>query len=53
MLEKYANEEEDEEDFYEGSGINYGDQYDSPFDSSKDKQLLISALVTLPLLSKT
>ena len=42
MLEKYANDDDDEEeDFFEGSGIQYNYHYDSPFDSTRDKDLLV------------
>ena len=45
MLERYVNEEEDEEDYYEGAGVTYNYLYDSPFDDTKDKDLLMQALV--------
>lgn len=48
MLEKYANEDDDEEacdEYYGSEGVNYGFLYESPFNSSKDKEMFIQKLV--------
>lgn len=53
LLEKYADEDdEDEDDFNEGSAINYRYHYESPFDSSRDKDMVIQILVRICLYRK-
>ncbi len=47
LLEKYMNEDdgEDEDSYNGGSGMNYSLLYDSPYDSDKDRLMLIEQLV--------
>lgn len=48
MLERYANEDEDEsEEYQESSGTNYTYLYNSPFDAGKDREMLIAHVVTI------
>ena len=50
MLEKYAEEDDEEEDqceeYYGTEGVNYAFLYDSPYDSTKDKDYFVDRLVT-------
>lgn len=48
MLERYANEDEDEsEEYQESSGTNYTYLYNSPFDAAKDREMLIAHVVII------
>lgn len=48
MLEKYADEEDDEQadEYYGTEGVNYAFFYDSPFNSSNDRQVFLQKIVT-------
>lgn len=53
MLEKFANEdEEDEGDYYISAGGNYSYMYDSPYDRTKDEAHLLTKLVSLCLFQR-
>lgn len=47
MLEKYADEEDDEQadEYYGTEGVNYAFLYDSPFNSSNDRQIFLQKIV--------
>lgn len=47
MLQKYGEQEDCEEYdvFHDNNGVNYAFFYDSPFDSSKDRDFLVNTLV--------
>ncbi len=50
LLEKYATEDDDEEacdEYYGTEGVNYAYFYESPYDSSKDKDIFVMKLVIL------
>ena len=46
LLAHYENEEEDDENYQE-DGASYNFLYDSPFDNAKDRELLLSGLVSV------
>lgn len=53
MLQKFANEDDDDADYYISSGGNYSYLYDSPFDSTKDANKLVAKLVNYFLFQKS
>ena len=56
MLEQLAEEEDDDDngdEFYVSDGGNYAFNYDSPFDSCKDRGQVVAKLVTHFLSSET
>ncbi len=52
MLQKYANDEDESEDYVEGSGMQYNYLYNSPFDAAKDRETLVQHIVIYLLFRK-
>jgi hypothetical protein len=53
MLEQFANEDEDDADYYVSDGGNYNYLYCSPYDNLKDSTLMVNKLVNIYYIGET